>query len=50
MFTEQDMDLPTLDSENSDKSKLSVEEMLKDFSNKLNKNIIPKFTQDSDSD
>jgi len=47
---EEDMDLPTLDSENSDKSKLSVEEMLKDFSNKLNKNIIPKFTQDSDSD
>merc|ERR1712029_657809 len=47
---EENVDLPTLDSENGDKSKLSVEEMLKDFSNKLNKNIIPKFTQDSDSD
>jgi len=30
--------------------KLSVDEMLKDFSDKLNKNILPKFTQDSDSD
>jgi len=29
---------------------LSVDDMLKDFSDKLNKNIIPKFTQDSDSD
>merc|ERR1712130_883392 len=47
---DEDVELPSLEAENGDKSKLSVEDMLKDFSNKLNKNIIPKFTQDSDSD
>ena len=35
---------------NLKEGQLSVEEMMKDFSDKLNKNIIPKFTQDSDSD
>ena len=29
---------------------LTVDEMMKDFSDKLNENIVPKFTTDSDSD
>ena len=41
-FFEQDQELG--------EDQLSVDDMLKDFSDKLNKNIIPKFTQDSDSD
>ena len=49
-----DVTNPLHDSNATDKEKdednLSVEDMMKDFSDKLKDNILPKFTQDSDSE